>query len=263
MEEQDKFNQPSGNEPMKQSFEQPTDTDCESTADETTQSTPDETEDAEVDAEIIWDSKRPGCLDLKYYRKYWQDTVSVAIFGFFLFFMIIGNIGYFIEEGFDRGAMLVWIRVMSVILPLAVLMQMTRNAFRRRKPEALFLRVAQSVYTVLFFSTVFGMMLYHFKDEVVSAESGKLDFGLFAIEYSKTASCITSLLYQTIFWLFFIVASVGGLLECTHMCTDKELKSVFPSDNYMDTSKRGFWTVIGIMSLPIIVHIVLTIIAFG
>lgn len=255
---------------MKQSIEQPTETDSESTADETPQSTSDETEDSEEDSEIVWDPKRPGCLDLKYYRKYWQDTVSVAIFGLFLFIMIIESIVdsivdfiEFIEEGFDRSTILVWIRVMSVILPLAVLMQMTRNAFRRRKPEALFLRVAQSVYTVLCFSFFFGMMLYHFKDEVISAEAGKFDFyGLFAIEYSKTALCITSLLYQTIFWLFFIVQSVCGLLESIDMCTDKELKSVFSSGNYMDTSQRVFWTVIGIMTLPIIVHIVFTIIAF-
>ncbi len=259
MEEQDKFNQPNVNEPIKQSVEQQqpaADVDGKSTVDATAQSTSDETEDAE----IVEDPKRPECPSTKYYREYWIDPASVLLIVLSLI-AIISNLLIDITEGnFDRASILACIFAISIIIPSVILMLMTRSAFRWRKPEALFLRVSQSVYTLLVFSCWLGRVLAGLKDDVISAESGKFDFyGLFAIEYSKAASYITSILYQTIVLLAFVGISLGGL----YACTDKELKRVFPSDKYMNTSQRGFWTVIGIMSLPIVVFIMTIIIAHG
>ncbi len=242
MEKQDKFNQPSVNEPMKQSVEQPT-------ADTDSKSAPDETEDAEEDAEIIWDPKRPGCLDLKYYRKYWQDTASVFLIGFGLIFIIANLIIDLIIGKSYRTSIQDGIHVMSVIIPAATLMLMCRSAFRFRKAETLVLRWLQSAYTIICLSCILGKLLFTFNYGIMSAESGKIDLGVFFVALCTIISISSGILY-----------SFSVLLEYSFV--DKELWDAFPTV-LTNRSCAICWTALGIMTLPIIVHIVLTIIAFG
>lgn len=242
MEEQDKFNQPSENEPMKQSIEQQqpaADTDSKSTA-----STAD-------DSGIVWDPKRPGCPDLKYYRKYWRDTALAFLIGFGLIFIIANLIIDLIVGKSYRTSIQDGIHVMSVIIPAATLMLMCRSAFRFRKAETLALRWLQSAYTIICLSCILGKLLFTFNYGIMSAESGKIDFdlGVFFVALGTIISISYGILYS------FCV-----LLEYSFV--DKELWDAFPTV-LTNRSCAICWTALGIMTLPIIVHIVLTIIAFG
>ena len=247
MEEQDKFNQASENEPIKQSIEQPTaDTDSKPNMDATAQSTSVQTDDSC----IVWDPKRPGCLDLKYYRKYWRDIASVCLIGFGLIFIIAKLIIDLTVGKFDRTSIQEGIHVISVITPAATLMLMSRRSFRFRRPEALVLRSLQSAYTIICLSCIIGILLFRFKYGIMSAESCKIDLGQFFFVLCIIITISSGILYS--FCELFVI-----LLEA-----QEDLNAIPTGSSKLDTGFR-ICLPIGIMILPIIVHIVLTIIAFG
>lgn len=262
MEKQDKFNQPSVNEPMKQSVEQP-DTDSKPTIDATGQSTSDETDDSG----IFWDPKRPGCPDLKYYKGYWSIGLYTAL-------IILGCIVVFwsqIFEGFHEGfsgntsesgssseAIFLCLFLLTIILPPTILSLMTRSAFRWRKPNAVFLYRSQAIWNLVLLSGLLFLFIPAFSKGVIPNATGHFDCYLFTIDCNKYLDMALGIGLWFVGLLWTVGAIYMNASRLVESATNKSLLKLFPLGQRDDTL-RDFIMVVFISILPILA---LTIIPF-
>ena len=227
MEEQDKFNQPNENEPHKQPIEQPqlTADTQQPTVDATTQSTSDET----VDSDIVWDPKRPGCPDLKYYKRYWSVGLYTAllILGILLYCLLQYNFGGLNLGGsFESGdpAIMTFdilcftMLGLSLILPPAILSLKTSSAFRWRKPNAVSLYRSQVIWNLILLSGLLFLSIPAFSKYIIPEATGHFDCYLFTIDCNRYLDMALGIGL----WLLLILFLVGDIYNQAARLVDSE-----------------------------------------